>query len=196
MSGGERRITDVYWSYRPESARIIFPAELGKVPKKGIPVAIGVRATKLTDEYWHPLMMTGRAVIGASGWYEWTGPKGIQRWHVLRKDREPVFMLALANFGPAGERPEETGSVIVTRTPSDGMAGVRDGRPVVVSAVDAARWLDPALAPVAAAELARRAMADADAFEWGLMRNTTAPVSTAGFLRANGLTAPLVEIHL
>ena len=47
-----------------------------------------------------PLLRAGRGIVCASGWFEWTGEKGSkQPWRVHRKDGEPLFLLALANFG-------------------------------------------------------------------------------------------------
>jgi len=46
------------------------------------------------------------------------------------------------------------------------MLDIHDRRPVVLDAQDAQLWLDPALAPDEAIELARRIALPAEAFEW------------------------------
>jgi len=155
VQDGERRIDDVFWSYRAKWAE-------GKVP-----ITINARLDKLSNRYWSRLLKNGRAVVPAEGWYEWTGEKGKkQPWHIHRKDRAPLFMLAIANFGTFTENRAEAGFVIVTDAAAEGMLDIHDRRPVVLEAADAAVWLDPGLAPDAAIELARNAALPPEAFEW------------------------------
>jgi putative SOS response-associated peptidase YedK len=163
VQNGQQRVDDVFWSYRPSWA-----ANATLAPgKKRIPIAVNAKVEKLTGVYWKPLLRGGRGIVCASGWYEWTGPKGAkQPWHIHRKDREPLYLLALACFGPATERREEAGFVLVTADSMGGMVDIHDRRPVAVSAEDARRWLDPALPPEAAANIARTAMLDSEMFEW------------------------------
>lgn len=161
IQNGQRRIDDVFWGYRPAWAAKPAPG------KKRIPIAINARIEKLTGAYWKPLLRSGRGIVCASGWYEWTGEQGAkQPWHIHRRDRQPLFILALANFGPFKEQREESGFVLLTAGSLGGMVDIHDRRPVVVSAADARRWLDPALTLSEAAHLARTAMLDADLFEW------------------------------
>ena len=111
---------DVFWSYRPAWAAAAVPVP----PKKRIPIAINAKVEKLTGAYWKPLLRAGRGIVCADGWYEWTGPKGQrQPWHIRRRDGEPLFLLALANFGPFKEHREEAGFVLVT---ADSMGGMVD----------------------------------------------------------------------
>lgn len=159
LQDGERRIDDVFWSYRARWAE-------GKVP-----VMVNARMDKLTNRYWKPLLKKGRAIVPAEGWYEWTGEKGKkQPWHIHRKDRAPLFFLALANFGSLSEdRAEnraEAGFVLVTDAADEGMLDIHDRRPVVLEAEDAELWLNPDLSPEEALDLARRAALPCDAFEW------------------------------
>lgn len=159
LEDGERRIDDVFWSYRARWAE-------GKLP-----VMVNARMDKLTNRYWKPLLKKGRAIVPAEGWYEWTGEKGKkQPWHIHRKDRAPLFLLALANFGSLSEdRAEnraEAGFVLVTDAADEGMLDIHDRRPVVLDAADAALWLNPELSPEEALDLARRLALPVDAFEW------------------------------
>jgi len=163
MEDGRLVADDVFWSYRPAWAAAATPIP----PKKRIPIATNAKVEKLLGAYWKPLMRKGRGIVCASGWYEWTGPKvARQPWHIHRRDREPLFLLALANFGPYVTNREEAGFVLVTADSLGGMVDVHDRRPVAVSAEDARRWLDPALTPEEAEHLARTSMLDADLFEW------------------------------
>lgn len=155
IQDGERRVDDVFWSYRAAWAD-------GKVP-----ICVNARLEKLTNRYWGKLLKNGRAVVAAEGWYEWTGEKGSkQPWHIHRIDREPIFMLALANFGGFTEHRAEAGFVLVTDDSAAGMLDIHDRRPVVLSAADAALWLDPALTPAQAVELARSSALGVDQFDW------------------------------
>jgi len=161
MESGRLVADDVFWSYRPAWAA------KAKPPRKPIPIAINAKVEKLLGAYWKPLMRAGRGIVCASGWYEWTGEKGSkQPWHIHRKDGEPLFLLALANFGPFVENREEAGFVLVTADSLGGMVDVHDRRPVAVTAEDARRWLDPALTPEEAEHLARTAMLDVELFAW------------------------------
>lgn len=155
IQDGEHRIDDVFWSYRARWAD-------GKVP-----ICINARLDKLDKRYWRGLLTNGRAIVAAEGWYEWTGEKGRkQPWHIHRKDGSPLFMLALANFGPFTEKREEAGFVLVTDDAAAGMLDVHDRKPVVLNPEDAALWLDPSLTPEQALELARRTALPSEAFEW------------------------------
>jgi putative SOS response-associated peptidase YedK len=155
IQDGERRVDDVYWSYQARWA------------KDKVPVTINARMDKLANRYWRGLLKSGRAIVPAEGWYEWTGEKGHkQPWHIHRKDRAPLFMLALANFGSFTENRAEAGFVLITDDATGGMLDIHDRRPVVLEAHDAELWLDPSLTPDAALELARRSALPADAFEW------------------------------
>lgn len=155
IQDGERRVDDVFWSYQARWAQ-------GKVP-----ICINARLEKLNNRYWRSLLKSGRGVVAADGWYEWTGEKGHkQPWHIHRKDRAPLFMLALAHFGTFTENRAEAGFVLITDDASGGMLDIHDRRPVVLDPADAALWLDPALSADEAVELARRAALPPDAFEW------------------------------
>jgi len=178
LQDGERRIDDVFWSYRARWAD-------GKVP-----ITINARLDKLDNRYWRGLLKKGRAIVPAEGWYEWTGEKGHkQPWHIHRRDRAPLFMLALANFGSFTENRAEAGFVIVTDAAGEGMLDIHDRRPVVVEAADAELWLDPDLSPEQALELARRAALPPEAFEW---YKVTPAVNRAGSQDPQ-MAMPLVE---
>lgn len=80
---GQLFVDDIHWGYRSAWAEAS-----GKIP-----MAINTRLEKIANRYWKPLLKKGRAIIGASGWYEWTGEKGQkQPWHIHRKDGEPLYL--------------------------------------------------------------------------------------------------------
>jgi putative SOS response-associated peptidase YedK len=155
IQDGQPRVDDVFWSYRARWAE-------GKVP-----ICINARVDKLTNRYWRGLLKSGRAIVAADGWYEWTGEKGRkQPWHIHRKDGSPLFMLALANFGTFESNRAEAGFVLVTDDAAEGMLDIHDRKPVVLNAEDAKLWLDPTLTPEQAIELARNTALPSESFEW------------------------------
>lgn len=174
VDNGVRRIDDVYWGYRPAWA-----TAAAAVPgKKKLPIAINARLEKLGGAYWKPLLRAGRGIVCVTGWYEWTGEKGRkQPWHIHRKDRAPLFLLALAHFGPYVHNREEAGFVLLTADSLGGMVDIHDRRPVAVSREDAWRWLDPNLTPDAALHLARTCMLATALFEWHVVDNPLVPAA-------------------
>jgi putative SOS response-associated peptidase YedK len=169
VEDGAHRVDDVFWSYRPKWAE-------GKIP-----IAINARLEKLGSSYWSRLLKNGRGIVPADGWYEWTGEKGHkQPWHIHRKDHAPLFLLALANFGPFEENRAEAGFVLVTDDASGGMLDIHDRRPVVMNAEDAALWMSPTLSPQQALELARHAAVPAEAFDWHKVSKKVNNASASG----------------
>ncbi|MGK5080085.1 SOS response-associated peptidase [Janthinobacterium sp. HLX7-2] len=178
VQDGVRRVDDVFWGYRPAWAAAMPPSPASG--KKKIPIAINARLEKLAGAYWKPLLRAGRGIICVDGWYEWTVEKGAkQPWHIHRKDCAPLFLLALAQFGPYKLNREEAGFVLVTADSLGGMVDIHDRRPVAVSQEDAHRWLDPALTPEAALHLARTCMLDTQLFAWHAVDNPLVPKAKA-----------------
>jgi putative SOS response-associated peptidase YedK len=148
---------DMHWGYRSAWAEAS-----GKVP-----MAINTRLEKIGNNYWKPLLKRGRVIVPANGWYEWTGEKGSkQPWHIHRGDGSPLYMAALANVAPANEHKASNGFTIVTADAQGGMVDVHDRRPVVLSAADAAVWLDPDLSAEQAQHLLNATALGLEYFEW------------------------------
>ncbi|WP_082584309.1 SOS response-associated peptidase [Noviherbaspirillum sp. Root189] len=150
-------IDQVTWGYRPSWAA-----------EKKIPIAINARIEKAaTGPYFRSLWKSGRAIVPADGWYEWTGEKGHkQPWYIRRRDDRPMFLAAITGYRPEKEPGENTGFVIVTAAAEGGLVDVHDRRPVVFSAEDAALWMDNSLPPDQAEHLARAVALPPDVFEW------------------------------
>lgn len=74
-------------------------------------------------------------------------------------------MAALAKVAPGNEFKAANGFTIVTADAQGGPVDVRDRRPVVLSAADAALWLDPDLHAEQAEQLLRSVATGAEAFE-------------------------------
>lgn len=132
-----------------------------------IPVAINARLEKISGKYWGRLLKTGRVIVPADGWYEWTGEKGRkQPWHIHPASNEVIFMAALTHFGAANDNKAANGFTIVTADALGGMVDIHDRRPVVFSAEDARLWLDPSLPAEAAEQLARSQGLGPERFVW------------------------------
>lgn len=155
--GGAIFADDMHWGYRSAWAEAS-----GKIP-----MAINTRLEKITNSYWRPLLKRGRVIVPANAWYEWTGEKAQkQPWHIHRADGGALFLAALANVAPANEFKASNGFTIVTADAHGGLIDVHDRRPVVLSAADAALWLDVEL-EAEQAELLLRSMAlGPESFNW------------------------------
>lgn len=147
----------VPWGYRPSWAI-----------EKGIPIAINARIEKAaTGAFFRALWKSGRAIVPADGWYEWTGEKGHkQPWYIRLKSDRPMFLAAITSYRPDKDLAEGTGFVIVTAAADEGLVDVHDRRPVVFSAEDAEIWMDNHFPAQQAEQLARMQTLPADAFEW------------------------------
>ena len=110
---------------------------------------------------------SGRAICPVDGWFEWSreGDKEIP-WHIRAKFDVPLFLAALTNWRPYGQVPAGTGFVIVAAQAGGGLVDSRGRRPIVLSAAEANRWLDPELLPEQAGKLVRERRLGTDTFEW------------------------------
>jgi putative SOS response-associated peptidase YedK len=153
----ELHVERVHWGYRPSWAA-----------DRGIPLAINARIEKAaTGAFFRALWKSGRAIIPADGWYEWTGePRHKQPWYIHQKTGEPMFLAAITSHRPGKEEHEGTGFVIVTAAADGGMVDVHDRQPVVFAAADAALWMDNGISAEQAERLARAMSLPPESFEW------------------------------
>lgn len=171
VEGSDLFVDDVHWGYRSAWAEAS-----GKIP-----MAINTRLEKITNRYWKPLLTKGRAIVPAAGWYEWTGEKGQkQPWHIHRRDGQPIYMAALANFAPDTEVKTSNGFTIVTADAEGGMVDVHDRRPVVLTAEDAAFWLDPGISAENAEQFVRSVCLGPEFFEWFMVNRAIGNVHNDG----------------
>jgi putative SOS response-associated peptidase YedK len=161
-------LDDYFWGYRAAWAE-------GKLP-----VTINARLEKLTGRYWASLLHTGRAIVPADGWYEWTGEKGHKHpWHVHLKSGEPLFLAALVAPGEGRQLTPDAGFALVSADAEGGMVDIHDRRPISLSAQDALLWLDPGLSPQRAVQLARSMSLEPELFEWHPVAKDMRPPSVA-----------------
>jgi putative SOS response-associated peptidase YedK len=157
LQDGVEHMEPVNWGYRALWAK-----------EKGLPLAVNATIEKASSPYWRSLWRTGRAIVPADGWYEWTGEKGRkQPWYIRLKTNRPMFLAALASFHPgAASQPEGSGFTIVTTQSAGGMVDIHDRRPVVLAAEDAKLWMDTDFPALQAEQLARNMSLPTELFEW------------------------------
>ncbi len=145
------------WGYRPEWAA-----------EAGIPMAASVRLDQATiGPYFKPLFKSGRAVVPVDGWYEWTKTADVrQPWFIQSKNREPLFLAAIACFRPHNLSADGTGFVLVCDTDNGGLVDASELRPIVLSADAAMLWMDPDVQADDAANAAHACTLNPDDFEW------------------------------
>lgn len=149
--------TRMKWGYRPDWAE-----------EKGFPVSFNARIEKAkTGKYFRHMWKSGRVIVPADGWYEWTGEKGHkQPWYIRFQTKRPMFLAAIANYKPDEEREADASFVVVTAAADGGMIDVHDRRPVVLSPVDAELWMDPDISAEQAEQIARSGSLPSESFEW------------------------------
>lgn len=157
IGDGKACVDMVNWGYRPAWAA-----------EKGIPIAINARLEKAaTGSFFRALWKSGRAIVPADGWYEWTGEsRHKQPWYIRLKTDRPMFMAAITDFRPDKEPTEGTGFSIVTAAAEGGLVDVHDRRPVVFSREDAELWMDITFPLEQAEHLARSMTLPSNMFEW------------------------------
>lgn len=85
-----------------------------------------------------------RAVVPASGYYEWQQQAGVKQPYLIeRPDRRPLFFAAL--YAPAGRNWPTLSFAIVTREATAALAELHDRMPVALEGEGLDAWLDPTL---------------------------------------------------
>lgn len=139
----------------------------GWARSKNLAPAINAQREKLAGGYYRGLMTSGRVIVPADGWYEWTGEKRARLpWYIRARSGEALFFAALTDIPAGVDASDGGGFVIVTDAAAGGMVDVHDRRPVALNAEDARLWLDPATGYQHAAEIARTGALREERFEW------------------------------
>ncbi len=132
-----------------------------------MPPQINAKLEKLTGGFYRALMKTGRIVVPADGWFEWTADgREKQPWYIRPKDGKPLYLAAMTNVPAGGAAGKSDGFVIVTDASNGGMIDIHDRRPVVLSPEDALTWIDPSFDYKQADMLARERVLASNVFEW------------------------------
>ncbi|MBS7522952.1 hypothetical protein FOT57_23860 [Serratia ureilytica] len=87
----------------------------------------------------------GRALVSASGWFEWKKspehPRLKQPYFIHHADRQPLFFAALHVADPEGT----ASFAIITAASHAGLADIHDRPPLALSAAVTRGWLDSQL---------------------------------------------------
>ncbi|WP_095101735.1 SOS response-associated peptidase [Pseudomonas sp. Irchel 3A5] len=156
---GGLSVDKVRWGWSPFWAK-------GKRPD---PINARVE-TVTTGKFFKQLWPNGRAIAPANGWFEWVkdplDPKKKQPYYIRLKSQAPMFFGALAQVTPGLEPRDDDGFVIITAASDQGMVGIHDRRPLVLTPEMAREWLDPATTAARAAEIAMTFSQPTEEFEW------------------------------
>ena len=151
------RFDPLYWGYKPP-----WNAENKRRVQQCAPIETVAHSAMFRD-----MLKSGRIIVPADGWYEWTGEKGHkQPWYFRRKSDKPLFLAAITYTEPAQEALPELGFVILTGAARGGMTGIHRRRPVVLSPDDALAWMSPDLSVDQAERIARQMALGPESFEW------------------------------
>lgn len=132
---GERRLSLIRWGLVPHWSKT--------PPEKSKPM-INARAETAAEK---PMFRTAysrrRALIPANGFYEWTrDEEGRQPWYITRQDDAPLVFGGL--WERWGEGTEQVDSfAILTTAANEDISHLHHRCPLLVSAEEYDRWLDP-----------------------------------------------------
>jgi len=127
--------SDAHWIVTPEgeTGRTILPAQWGYGSKK-LPVVRG----ELAPRQFKRAFGSGRCLVPADGFFEWTGEKGARVPHWFHP-AAPNGLILLA--GLCSEGPEGFGFTLLTTQPNGTVKPVHDRMPVLIPFDKADRWL-------------------------------------------------------
>lgn len=137
--GGGREIQSMRWGLVP----VWWKKEL-----KEVPATFNARAETITEKpMWRSVFKKNRCIIPASGFYEWTGPKGDKQPHFFSAaNGSPT--LAIAGLWDRWKAPDGQAllscTMVVTEK-SEWMADYHDRMPVLLNDTQFEGWLDGSL---------------------------------------------------
>jgi putative SOS response-associated peptidase YedK len=136
--------------------RRLASARWGLVPAWAKDPSVGARAFNARSEEaaekptFRDALVSRRAVIPASGYYEWQGATGDKTPHFIRPENgEPLFFAGLYEWWKDPSRPADDPGrwlltfTILTRSAVGGLAEIHDRMPLMIDAEYADVWLDP-----------------------------------------------------
>jgi putative SOS response-associated peptidase YedK len=113
--------------------------------RRGQPPAINARAeTAPFKPAFQEAFVSRRCVVPADGFFEWkTGPGGRQPLWFHRSDGKLLLLAGLFDEEPTtAKQPAHTRFAVLTTAPNRLLATVHDRMPALLSASDAASWLE------------------------------------------------------
>lgn len=142
-----------------EDGYVAHPARWGLIPHWSKDPAIAFRTINARAESvaekpaFRDAFRSGRCLVPASGYYEWTGAKGQrQPWYVSRRDGKPLFFAGLASRWTDPESGDASWTYSVLTRESEGeMRELHPRMPLMLVQEELGPWLDAppdALLPV------------------------------------------------
>jgi len=117
---------------------------VGRVNARGRPVMetiVNARGETVFDKSAY--RGTGRALVPADGWYEWTGKKGRkQPWRFRPRDGAPLTFAAITDLWLAPGGQEIAQVAVVTCEPSDDVKHIHHRMGVIVPPAQRRIWLE------------------------------------------------------
>jgi putative SOS response-associated peptidase YedK len=136
--------------------RRLASARWGLVPGWAKDPSVGSRAFNARAEeaaekpMFQKALAARRAVVPASGYYEWQGPAGAKTPHYIRPEGgEPLFFAGLYEWWKDDSRPDGDPDrwlltfTILTRSAVGGLADIHERMPLMIDVEFADVWLDP-----------------------------------------------------
>ena len=136
--------------------RRLEPARWGLIPAWAKDTSIGVKAFNARSEevedkpMFRQALVKRRAVIPASGYYEWHTEDGVKTpYYIHPAGGEPLFFAGLYEWwkdaGKADDDPNRwlLSFTIMTRASAGALGSIHDRMPVIIDADYADVWLDP-----------------------------------------------------
>lgn len=103
------------------------------------------RAEGLKDSrLYAPLLASGRCLVPAMGFYEWTGPKGKRQPHFIRHASEPLLVFAGLWASAIKDGEPLTSFTIITCPANAQMAPIHDRMPAILDTPAREAWMDGA----------------------------------------------------
>lgn len=94
-----------------------------------------------TSRLFAPLLRTGRCLVPAMGFYEWTGPKGQRQPHFIRHAHEPLLVFAGLCASALKDGETVTSFTIITCPANAQMAPIHDRMPVILDDERREAWM-------------------------------------------------------
>lgn len=136
--------------------RRLASARWGLVPGWAKDPSVGSRAFNARAEeaaekpMFQKALAARRAVVPASGYYEWQGPAGAKTPHFIRPEEgQPLFFAGLYEWWKDDSRPDGDPErwllsfTILTRSAVGGLADIHERMPLMIDGEFADVWLDP-----------------------------------------------------
>ena len=107
------------------------------------------RAEGLSESrLFSPLLTTGRCLVPAQGFYEWTGPKGARTPHFIHHPGGEMMVFAGLWARAMKEDEDVLSFTLITTSANDQMQDIHHRMPVILTPDSQEQWMAPGAAPL------------------------------------------------